>query len=156
MAGDTPSRVMYVDLKRFGRMSNYEAARVLLADRPTEDGRLSPRDRIEDRTYLSRQIVNAAPGQQPPFVAYIGAILEQGRLNEIETIEFCKIILQQGKKQIIEKWVKEDKITCSEALGDMVAMQDARLAMAIYFKGKCHEKVVASLVRAQQYEKMLQ
>ena len=66
MAGDTPSRVMYVDLKRFGRMSNYEAARVLLADRPTEDGRLSPRDRIEDRTYLSRQIVNAAPGQQPP------------------------------------------------------------------------------------------
>ena len=117
----------------------------------------SPKNLIRNENTIRKlQQMPAAPGQQPPFVAYIGAILEQGRLNEIETIEFCKIILQQGKKQIIEKWVKEDKITCSEALGDMVAMQDARLAMAIYFKGKCHEKVVASLVRAQQYEKVLQ
>lgn len=66
MADDTPSRVMYADLKRFGRISNYDAARMLLADRAIEDGRVSPRSRIEDRTYLSRQIVNAAPGQQPP------------------------------------------------------------------------------------------
>ena len=109
-----------------------------------------------ENTIRKLQQMPAQPGQQPPFVTYIGAIVEIGRLNEIETIEFCKIILQQGKTPIIEKWMKEDKITCSERLGDMVAPVDVKLAMAIYFKGNCHEKVVATLIREHQYEKVLQ
>ena len=40
MADETPSRVMYADLKRFGRISNYDAARMLLADRADDDGRV--------------------------------------------------------------------------------------------------------------------
>ena len=110
-----------------------------------------------ENTIHKLQQMPAAPGQQPPFVAYIQAIYELGRLNDVETFEFFRILLQQGKgKQIIEKWIKEDKVTCSERLGDMIANADPKLAMAIYFKGKCHEKVVSSLVRAQQYEKVLQ
>lgn len=65
MPAKTPSGVMYADLKRFGRISNYDAARMLLAAEGDAAGRLSPRDRIEDRTYLSRQVVNAEPGQLP-------------------------------------------------------------------------------------------
>lgn len=63
MTVKTPSAVLYADLKRFGRISNYEAARLLLSDEPSEGGGPSPRSRVEDRTYLSRQVVNAAPGQ---------------------------------------------------------------------------------------------
>ena len=109
-----------------------------------------------ENTIRKLQQMPAQPGQQPPFVTYIGAIVEIGRLNEIETIEFCKILMQQGKTSIIEKWMKEDKITCSERLGDMVAPVNVKLAMAIYFKGNCHEKVVAMLIREHQYEKVLQ
>lgn len=65
MPDRTPSYVMFADLKRFGRISHYDAARILLSD-AAEGGRPSPRSRAEDRTYLSRQIVNAAPGQLPP------------------------------------------------------------------------------------------
>ena len=68
MATRTPSYVMFSDLKRFGHISHYEAARVLLSDAAPEGGEVAPRNRIEDRTYLSRQVVNAAPGQlQPAF-----------------------------------------------------------------------------------------
>ena len=81
----------------------------------------SPANLIRNETTLRKlQQMPAAPGQQPPFITYIGAIIEIGRLNEIETLEFCKIILPQGKKQLVEKWIKEDKITCSERLGDMI------------------------------------
>lgn len=66
MAENTPSYVMYADLKRFGRVSNYEAARLLLSGECRDGERLSPRDRIEDRTFLSRRVVNAAPGELPP------------------------------------------------------------------------------------------
>ena len=117
----------------------------------------SPANLIRNENTLRKlQQMPAQPGQQPAFVMYIAAIIEQGRLNEVETLEFCKIILAQGKKQVIEKWIKDDKITCSEALGDMIISQDPKLAMAVYFKGKCHEKVIASLIRAQQYDKVLQ
>ena len=105
-----------------------------------------------ENTIRKLQQMPAAPGQQPPFVAYIQAIYEIGRLNDVETFEFFKILLQQqqGKgKQIIEKWIKEDKVTCSERLGDMISSADPKLAMAIYFKGKCHEKVVSFLFRVQ-------
>ena len=66
MADRLPSYVMFTDLKRFGRISHYDAARILLSDEATEEGQPSPRTRVEDRTYLSRQVVNAAPGQLPP------------------------------------------------------------------------------------------
>ena len=29
-------------------------------------------------------------------------------------------MLAQGKKQLIEKWLKEDKLECSEELGELV------------------------------------
>lgn len=67
MTGRMPSYVMFSDLKRFGRMSHYDAARVLLSDTVAEGEQVSPRSRVEDRTYLSRQIVNAVPGQVPPY-----------------------------------------------------------------------------------------
>ena len=70
MTGRMPSYVMFSDLRRFGRMSHYDAARVLLSDTAAEGEQVSPRARVEDRTYLSRQIVNAAPGQIPP--SYFG------------------------------------------------------------------------------------
>ncbi len=66
MASRLPSYVMFTDLKRFGRISHYDAARILLSDAAAEGEQPSPRSRVEDRTYLSRQIVNAAPGQIPP------------------------------------------------------------------------------------------
>jgi hypothetical protein len=57
---ETPSSVMFDDLRRFGGISNIEAARMLLSAKVMYGGS-SPRDKAEDRTYLSRYVVHMTP-----------------------------------------------------------------------------------------------
>lgn len=61
----TPSSYMYSDLRSFGGITNKEAASVLLTGQ-TLCGNDAPRDRINKRTFLSRQIVHATPSQVHP------------------------------------------------------------------------------------------
>lgn len=61
----TPSSYMYSDLRSFGGITNKEAASVLLTGK-TLCGNNAPRDRINERTFLSRQIVHATPSQIHP------------------------------------------------------------------------------------------
>lgn len=57
------------------------------------------------------QQVMAQPGQTSPLLQYFGILLDQGQLNKYESLELCRPVLQQGRKQLIEKWLKEDKVT---------------------------------------------
>lgn len=57
----SPSSVLYGDLKSFGRLSYRDSARELLSPRPVYGG-ISPRARMGERTFFSRQIVHARPG----------------------------------------------------------------------------------------------
>jgi clathrin heavy chain len=57
------------------------------------------------------QALPAQPGQTAPLLQYFGILLEQGQLNKYESLELCRPVLQQGKKQLLEKWLKEDKVT---------------------------------------------
>lgn len=61
----TPSSYTYSDLRSFGGITNKEAAGVLLTEQ-TLCGNDAPRDRINERTFLSRQIVHATPSQVHP------------------------------------------------------------------------------------------
>lgn len=61
----TPSSYMYSDLRSFGGITNKEAASELLTGR-TLCSNGAPRDRINERTFLSRQIVHATPSQVHP------------------------------------------------------------------------------------------
>ncbi|KAL7986940.1 hypothetical protein Chor_005859, partial [Crotalus horridus] len=54
--------------------------------------------------------VPAQPGQTSPLLQYFGILLDQGQLNKYESLELCRPVLQQGRKQLLEKWLKEDKI----------------------------------------------
>ena len=61
----TPASVLFDDLRRQAGLSNRDAARILLSTRPIYEGR-SPRDRIEDRTFLSREVVHIRPENVNP------------------------------------------------------------------------------------------
>ena len=116
----------------------------------------SPADLLRNESTLRRlQSIPPMPGTQPPFLQYIMTLLELGQLNEVESIELCRPVFNQGKKNLIENWLKENKLTCSEALGD-IFYQDNKLAAAVYFKAMAHDKVIASLIRQGLYEKVLQ
>jgi clathrin heavy chain len=52
----------------------------------------------------------AAPGGLSPILQYFGILLEKGELNHLESLELARPVLQQGRKQLLEKWLKENKV----------------------------------------------
>lgn len=49
-------------------------------------------------------------GQLSPILQYFGILLEKGDLNKYECLELARPVLVQGRKQLLEKWLKEDKV----------------------------------------------
>jgi clathrin heavy chain len=50
------------------------------------------------------------PGSLSPILQYFGVLLEKGELNKFESLELARPVLQQGRKQLLEKWLKENKV----------------------------------------------
>jgi clathrin heavy chain len=100
------------------------------------------------------QAAPAAPGQPTPILTYFGMLLEKGKLNSMESLELAKPVIQQGKQNLLQKWVGDDKLECSEELGDMVKM-DANLALSIYLKAKASPKVIQSFMETGQFDKIM-
>lgn len=71
---------------------------------------------------------------------------QQGQLNKFESLELSRPVLQQGKKQLMEKWLKEDKLECSEELGDLVKQVDPTLALSVYLRANVPNKVLIGMV----------
>lgn len=67
IARDTPSTVLYADLRSYGGIKNADAARVLLSAKVGPGGK-TPRDRIESRTFLSREVVHVSPEKADPSI----------------------------------------------------------------------------------------
>lgn len=47
----------------------------------------------------------------------------------------------QGRKNLLEKWLKEEKLECSEELGDLVKQTDPTLALSVYLRANVPAKV---------------
>lgn len=65
MFNQTPGSYMYDELRKTAHLSNRDAAQILLSDRPIFAGR-SPRSRISERTFLSRDVVHVQPDNVNP------------------------------------------------------------------------------------------
>ena len=99
---------------------------------------------------------SAETGSQVTFILqYFGMLLDKGGLNKHETLELAQPVLAQSRKHLLEKWLKEDKLDCSEQLGDMVRPHDMNMALAIYLKANVPHKVVAGFAETGQFEKIL-
>jgi len=100
--------------------------------------------------------VQVAPGQPSPLLAYFSTLLEYGRLNALESVELMKPVVAQGRRELVEKWLKEDKLECTEELGDIVQPLDAKYALSIYVRAHAHQKVITCFVAQGQYEQIVQ
>ena len=111
------------------------------------------------QTIQRLQQVPPQEGQQPAVLRYFQLLMEPAgqRLNKVESIELSRPALGQGKVQLIERWLTEDKLTCSEALGDMVmAAGNPKLALSVYFRsGEAHDKVMQALLQAGEFAKIV-
>uniref|UniRef100_A0AAZ3RNL1 Clathrin heavy chain n=1 Tax=Oncorhynchus tshawytscha TaxID=74940 RepID=A0AAZ3RNL1_ONCTS len=101
------------------------------------------------------QSVPAQPGQASPLLQYFGILLDQGQLNKFESLELCRPVLQQGRKQLLEKWLKEDKLECCEELGDLVKAVDPTLALSVYLRANVPSKVIQCFAETGQFQKIV-
>uniref|UniRef100_H0WIF6 Clathrin heavy chain n=1 Tax=Otolemur garnettii TaxID=30611 RepID=H0WIF6_OTOGA len=101
------------------------------------------------------QSVPAQPGQASPLLQYFGILLDQGQLNKPESLELCRPVLQQGRKQLLEKWLMDDKLECSEELGDLIKTADSTLALSMYLRANVPNKVIQCFAETGQFQKIV-
>ena len=99
--------------------------------------------------------VPVAPGQISPILQYFGILLEKGGLNKFESLELARPVIAQGRKQLLEKWLKEEKLECSEELGDIVKPHDTTLALSIYLRSNVAGKVITCFAELGQFNKIV-
>jgi clathrin heavy chain len=95
------------------------------------------------------------PGQMTYILQYFGLLLDKGRLNSHETMELAQPVLAQNRKNLLEKWLKEEKLDCSEQFGDLVRPHDLNMALVIYRQAQIPNKVVAALAETGQFDAIL-
>ncbi|KAG5064119.1 hypothetical protein JHK85_005302 [Glycine max] len=103
-------------VKRFQELfsqTKYKEAAELAAESPR--GILRTPD-----TVAKFQSVPVQAGQTPPLLQYFGTLLTRGKLNSYESLELSRLVVNQNKKNLLENWLAEDKLECSEELGDLV------------------------------------
>ncbi|CAG8535423.1 3237_t:CDS:10 [Ambispora leptoticha] len=116
----------------------------------------SPRGFLRTKETLERfKAVPVPAGSISPILQYFGILLEKGDLNKEESIELAKPVLQQGRKQLLEKWLKEDKLETTEELGDVCRQYDVPLALAVYLRANVSNKVIACFAELGQYDKII-
>lgn len=133
---------------RLFQQGNYAAAAKVAAESPQGILRTN-------KTLQLFQQLPTQPGQASPLLQYFGILMEKGRLNKLETLELTRPVLQQGRKQLLEKWLQEDKLTCSEELGDLVKPQDVKLALNVYYRAETHPKVIIGFAESGEYDKIV-
>ncbi|KAK7259729.1 hypothetical protein RIF29_25342 [Crotalaria pallida] len=101
------------------------------------------------------QSVPVQAGQTPPLLQYFGTLLTRGKLNAFESLELSRLVVNQNKKNLLENWLAEDKLECSEDLGDLVKTVDNDLALKIYIKARATPKVVVAFAERREFDKIL-
>lgn len=107
------------------------------------------------QTIVKFQQVPTPAGQNSPLLQYFGILLDHGKLNKHESLELCRPVLAQGRKHLLEKWLKEEKLECSEELGDLVKQSDPTLALSVYLRANVPNKVIQSFAETGQFQKIV-
>ena len=71
-------------------------------------------------------------GGPQPIIVYFSTLLETTQLNEIESVELAKPVLQQQRFPVFEQWLNANKLTLTTQLGDLVNQYNPQLALKIY------------------------
>eukprot|EP00923_Selenidium_pygospionis_P028308 GHVN01050942.1.p1 GENE.GHVN01050942.1~~GHVN01050942.1.p1 ORF type:complete len:1744 (+),score=313.50 GHVN01050942.1:122-5353(+) len=98
--------------------------------------------------------VQPTPGQSMPILMYFSTLLEHGKLTSLESLELVRPVVAQNRREFVEKWLTEDKLTCSEELGDVIRQIDQNLALTVYQKAHASNKVVELMASTGQYDKI--
>ncbi|EZG81077.1 putative clathrin heavy chain [Gregarina niphandrodes] len=122
--------------KSLFQSQRYKAAATLCA--------LSKSKNLRSPTTMSTfRAAKTVPGMPSAALQYFTALLAiPGRLTAAESMELCRPAVNQQKKGLIDDWVNTDRLECNEALGDLIGTVDIDLALVVYQRANCHDKVL--------------
>ena len=93
----------------------------------------SPKEILRNINTINMLKNSPKPTNGPhPILQYFFVLLESGKLKEPETLELCQLVLKQNRKQMVQNWIDQDKVTINEALGDLLMPVDKDMAMLVY------------------------
>ncbi|KAJ5734359.1 clathrin heavy chain [Penicillium malachiteum] len=115
----------------------------------------SPRGFLRTPETINRFKNAPQTGQMSVILQYFGMLLDKGSLNRYESVELVRPVLQQNRKHLLEKWMRENKLECSEELGDIIRPYDMPLALTVYLQANVPHKVVAGFAETGQFDKIL-
>ena len=113
---ETPSAVMYADLRAFAGLSNRDVARAILSGSPASGGKI-PRLRVDDKTFLSRSVVHVTPNEVRRDLF--------GDFSETTPALAARIIKDQGTERTLEHFCNSACNAMCEALGNYNVSQQA-------------------------------
>jgi clathrin heavy chain len=90
-----------------------------------------------------------------PIMVYFSTLLQSTKLNALESVELARPVLQQGKANMIEEWIKQDKLTASDQLSDVIRQFDPNLAAALQVKSGNPDLVIQGLIGMGQFDKIM-
>lgn len=138
-----------VEFDRLYNAGDIAGAAKVAAESPR--GMLRTQDTIQKFQRLQQQ-----PGQPAPVLQYFQALLQMGKLNAVESVELARPVIASGRMQMMEQWLAEDKLECSEQLGDLLVAVDPKLALTVYQKGGAQEKVVQAHLHMGDFNSVVQ
>ncbi|CRG97759.1 clathrin heavy chain, putative [Plasmodium gallinaceum] len=140
--------------KIYEEYSNSISEAILIMNKKNVDIRIIPPLRTQQVLNSFKSFKNTS-GQLSPLLLYFSVLLEYDKLNSYESIELVKPVVLQKKKEYLEKWIKDDKLTYSEELGDLVKVLDLRLALNIYLRCDSHNKIVSTYCLLNMFNNVL-
>jgi clathrin heavy chain len=111
--------------------------------------------RNQDTINKLKTLPSQGGGAPQPILVYFSTLLESAKLNEIESIELARPVLQSGKINLIEDWIKQDKLSFTDALGDLIRQYNPQVALSVYMRSDAPEKVIQGLIETNQYDKIM-
>lgn len=118
----------------------------------------APGTLLRNQDTINRLKTLPSTGGPQPIIIYFSTLLETTKLNEIESIELARPVLQQGKIKVLEEWIKNDKLTFTTQLGDLIKQFNPQLALSIYMRSDSAdtpERVIQGLIETNQFEKVV-
>eukprot|EP00049_Salpingoeca_infusionum_P005686 m.95267 g.95267 ORF g.95267 m.95267 type:complete len:1670 (+) comp13054_c0_seq1:74-5083(+) len=106
-------------------------------------------------TMMKLKSATVPAGQQSPLLKYFTFLLESGKLNQQESIELCRPVVEQNRSELVEKWLKEDKLECSEELGDLIKRINPKFALSVYLRAEVSPKVVQCFAEMGDFDKIV-
>jgi clathrin heavy chain len=72
-------------------------------------------------------------------------------LNAYETIELSQMLVARGRVDMLQQLMQDRKLHCSEALGDILAPCDGKMALEVYVRAQSRDKAVSMMLANRQW-----